>query len=122
MLAPTEKKPGAIYTARCRARQKAGKILLRPEVDEAAFAVAAVAHNLLDPNLADQPAALNAAAQTLLVQFCECNVLPEVDRISASVKIGLLLKALRNIRKRSTKRHGRNYPASAAARGSRRRS
>jgi hypothetical protein len=56
-------------TADWRARQRNGRVLLRPIVDEVDFAVAAVTAGLLDPNVADDVAALTAAAKKVLDRF-----------------------------------------------------
>jgi hypothetical protein len=52
-----------------RARQRNGLVLLRPVVDEANFAVAAVAAGLLNPLRADDVATLTAAAKRVLDLF-----------------------------------------------------
>jgi hypothetical protein len=82
--------PGAVYTRRWRARRRAGKVLLRPEVDEAAFAVAAVERGLIDPTVADDPAALTAAAQRVLVRFYDGEVSPREPEIFDKVQARLL--------------------------------
>jgi hypothetical protein len=63
--------PGARYTRRWRARGRNGEVLLRVTVDEAAFAVAAVQHGLLSPELADDRTALTAAAEKALARFSD---------------------------------------------------
>jgi hypothetical protein len=54
--------PGARYTAAWRAREKAGRCLLKLEVDEAELVVALVDAGLLDPLIADDRRAITAAA------------------------------------------------------------
>src|SRR5262245_58562307 len=60
---------GAVYTRNWRHRERNGQILLRVVVDEADFAVAAVAHGFLNPLRADDRDALTAAAQRALTEF-----------------------------------------------------
>jgi hypothetical protein len=55
---------------RWRARERAGLILLKFPVDEAAVVVALTDRGLLDPLRADDLVAINEAAQRALVEFC----------------------------------------------------
>jgi hypothetical protein len=102
-LTQTDKKcsAGARYTAAWRKRARTGKILLKVEVDEAALVVALVAHRLLDPVLADDRSALNAAAQKALEQFCDGDVSPHAQRTYDRIRVGLALRALRNSLRKS---------------------
>jgi hypothetical protein len=62
---------GAGYTRAWRERKRAGRILLRVEVDETELAIALTGAGLLDPNVADDKAALTTATEEALVIFCE---------------------------------------------------
>ena len=79
---------GSGYTRRWRARQRNGQILLRVVVDEAAVAVAAVEHGLLNPLHADDRAALAAAAERALLLFGESS--PPEPAIRATVQTRLM--------------------------------
>ena len=109
MLAPSDEElsPGARYTRLWRARERAGKILLKLEQDEAELVVGLVAQGLLDPNVADRRDAVNAAAAKALVQFCRGDVSRHAERISASVRVALLLRALRNASTNDRRRKNR---------------
>src|SRR5262245_8531865 len=62
---------GAGYTRAWRKRERNGRILLRVEADEAELAIALTDAGLLDPNVADDKAALTAAAEKALAVFCQ---------------------------------------------------
>lgn len=61
--------PGARYTAAWRAREKAGRCVLKIEVDEAELAVALVDAGLLNPSIADDRVALIEATQRALFLY-----------------------------------------------------
>src|SRR5262245_1769973 len=105
MLAPADKKlsAGARHTAAWRARERAGRCLLKVEVDLADTVIGLIDRGLLDPLKADDPAALNAAAAKALQQFCDDgDVSRHADR--DSIKVALLLKALRRKTRRGAAR------------------
>ena len=89
--------PGARYTRAWRARARNGQVLLRVTVDEAAFVVAAVEHDLLDPLYADDCGALTAAAQRVIMMFCEGEVSPP----QLGFRDRLQVKLLDAVRRRS---------------------
>jgi hypothetical protein len=89
--------PRARHTAAWRAREKAGRILLKLEVDEAELVVGLIDAGLLDPLVADDRCAITAAAQRALVQFC-CNngeTSPRAQRVYDTMRIRLVLLALK---------------------------
>src|SRR5262245_30899165 len=91
-----DKRPGARYTAAWRAREKAGRIQLKLEVDEAALVVGLVDAGLLDPLMADDRHAITAAAERALIQFCDGGEgSPREQRIHDSVRVRLVLTALK---------------------------
>jgi hypothetical protein len=85
-----ELSPGARYTRAWRARERAGRCLLRLEVDEAALAVTLVDRGLLDPSEADSRAALNRAAERALAQLCRETSRPAAERFD-NIRAGLIL-------------------------------
>jgi hypothetical protein len=101
---PRARTRGAIYTAQWRAREKAGRCLLKLEVDEAVLAVALVDAGLLNPNIADDRAALTAAAQQALVQFCDGEASRHDARICDSLRSELALTALQKAPPRAPKK------------------
>lgn len=92
--APTPSR-GSRYTREWRARARNGETLLKVKVDEAAFAVAAVERGLLDPLLADDRGALNAAAVQALVLFVRETSQPHAG-IRAKLSAGLIAAAQRS--------------------------
>lgn len=91
---PRPRSAGAFYTAAWRARGRAGRCLLKLEVDEVALAIALVDAGLLDPNIADDRAALTTAAQQALVRFCDGEVSRRDCEIRDNVRAELALTAL----------------------------
>jgi hypothetical protein len=92
--------------ADCRARQRNGQVLLRPIVDEAGFAVAAVAAGLLDPNVADNVAALTAASKRVLDLFAAGKFLLRGPTDADNVRARLL---------GGVKRHDERLPGKAGS-------
>jgi hypothetical protein len=74
------------YTRAWRARERAGRCLLRLEVDEAALVVGLVDRGLLDPLKADDRIALTEAAGKALVMFCEGEASQREARIYDTVR------------------------------------
>jgi hypothetical protein len=89
---PTSDAPSraAEYTRRWRARAQNGEILLRPIVDEAAFAVAAVDAGMLDPLRADDKTALTKAAEKVIAMFSTGELSPHDTGIHDKVRSELL--------------------------------
>ena len=102
--APTPSR-GARYTRAWRERGRNGEVLLRVTVDEAAFAVAAVERGLLDPLLADDRAALTAAAEKALQLFCEGS--PPAPQLGDSLRDRLVDAAVRREHGRGTDDYAR---------------
>jgi hypothetical protein len=88
---------GASYTRAWRRREKAGRFLLKLEMDEAAVVVGLVDSGVLDPLKADDRAAITEAAQRALVQFCNGGgeTSRQDQRIYDTLKVGLILSALK---------------------------
>ena len=113
---PSRRKSGAAkptrgtarYSAKWRARARAGHCLLRLEVDEVELSLALVDAGLLDPLLADDRAALTAATQRALALFLAGQPSRREAEICDSVKMELaatmLQKALSPDGKSPTKR------------------
>jgi hypothetical protein len=95
MRAPTDDKlsANATYTRRWRERERAGKVLLKLEVDLAEITIGLIDRKLLDPCRADDPAALNAAAAKALTIFCEGS--HHETAIHDKVKLAFCLAVLR---------------------------
>src|SRR5262245_50271183 len=89
--------PGARYTAAWRARERAGRCLLKIEVDEAQLVVALVDAGLLDPRIADDRAALTEAAQRALALYLAGEGSRHDERISDTVRAELGLTALQKV-------------------------
>jgi hypothetical protein len=87
-----------------RARSKAGRCLLKLEIDEVELAVALVDAGLLDPSIADDRAALTEAAQRALVEFCNGEASRRDERICDSVRAELALTALQKASTHVSKR------------------
>ena len=93
-IEPPRSSPGARYTAAWRAREKAGRCLLKLEVDEAELVVALVDAGLLDPGIADNRAALAAATQRALARYLAGEGSRHDERICDIVRAELGLTAL----------------------------
>ena len=78
-----------------RQRERTGRILLRLEVDEAETVVGLINVGLLNPLRGDDRNAITEAAQQALTMFLAGEDLRQQERISASLKIQLLLRTLR---------------------------
>jgi hypothetical protein len=74
-------------TAKWRTRVKAGRQLLKVEVDEADFGAAAITIGVLDPAVADNVVALTRAAEQVLAMFAAGELSPRgpghVDNVRA---------------------------------------
>jgi hypothetical protein len=88
---PPAPSAGARYTREWRARERAGRCLLRLEVDEAALVVTLVDRGLLDASKADSRAALSRAAERALAQLGE--VSPPAGANLDSLRLSLALQA-----------------------------
>jgi hypothetical protein len=103
--------PGARYTAAWRRREKAGRFLLRLEMDEAALVVGLVDCGVLDPLKADDRGAITEAAQRALVQFCDGGETSRQEqRIYDTLKVGLVLSALKRKLRDPSRRRLRRSP------------
>jgi hypothetical protein len=89
----SELSPGARYTRAWRARERAGRCLLRLEVDEAELVVALVDRGLLDPAKADNRMALTRAAERALTQLCRETSRPSEADLD-TIRVGLCLATL----------------------------
>src|SRR5262245_18862654 len=89
---------GARYTRAWRERARNGRILLRLEVDEAELAIALTGAGLLNPNHADDRAALTAAAERALAIFCERELSRHdeviADKLRANFALTVMQRAL----------------------------
>jgi hypothetical protein len=81
------------WTRAWRARERAGIVLLKLPMDEAALVVGLIDRGLLDPLRADDHTALTEAAKKALIQFCEAS-LPD-RRVYDTIRVELALRALR---------------------------
>jgi hypothetical protein len=86
---------GARYTRAWRERKQAGRIILRLEVDETDLAIALIDARLLDPNKADDRAALTAAAHKALRIFCEPSR-PDTAIVD-TMRVNLALTAMQKV-------------------------
>ena len=86
---------GAGYTRAWRERSRNGRILLRLEADEAELAIALTDAGLLDPNVADDKAALTAAAEKALAVFCERELSRHDEVIADKVRANFALTVMR---------------------------
>jgi hypothetical protein len=96
-------KNNTVYSRRWRARERAGLILLKFPVDEAAVVVALTDRGLLDPLRADDRVAINGAAQRALLQFCGAAA-PREQQIYDTLRVRLLLQALKGKHRRVSKK------------------
>ena len=109
--APPPCSRGAQYTAAWRRREKAGRLLLKLEMDEAALVVGLVDCGVLDPLKADDRGAITEAAQRALVQFCDGGETSRQEqRIYDTVKVGLALSVLKRKLRGPSRRRLRRSP------------
>src|SRR5262245_5033155 len=95
---------GSRYTRAWRERARSGRILLRLEADETALAIALTGAGLLDPNVADDKAALTAAAEKALAIFCERELSRHDARIADKLRANFALAVMRALPHGSKKR------------------
>lgn len=95
---------GALHTAAWRAREKAGRCLLKLEVDEVELAVALVDAGLLDPSVADDRARLTEATQRALFLFLAGEASRHDERVFDTVRAELALTALQKVPPRVSKK------------------
>jgi len=96
-IEPPRSSPGARYTAAWRAREKAGRCLLKLEVDEVELVIGLVDAGLLDARIADDRAALAAATQRALARFLAGEGSRRDEEIRATVRAELGLTALQKV-------------------------
>jgi len=102
--------PGARYTAAWRRRERTGRIQLKLEVDEAETVVGLVDCNLLDPLRADDRGAINDAARQALAIFLAGETSRQEQRIYDTMRIKLVLSALKRKLPGPSKRPLRRSP------------
>src|SRR5215831_19289790 len=85
---------GARYPRAWRERERNGRILLRLEADEAELAIALASAALLDWNIADDKAALTAAAEKALALFCQRELSRHDEVIADKLRTNLMQRAL----------------------------
>jgi hypothetical protein len=98
------RKPSRVYTARWRARERAGRCLLKVEVDEVAVTLALIDRKLISPLRADDRAELSRAAGRALELFCSGETSRVDDRNRAM--LALALRALRKKARTQPRRAG----------------
>src|SRR5262245_1830882 len=106
-IEPPPRSKGARYMRALRQRERAGRILLRLEVDEAETVVGLINANLLSPLRGDDRNAITEAAQQALAKFLAGEDSRQQERVSASLKIQLLLRTLREKLRAPAKRRPR---------------
>lgn len=94
-IEPRELSAHAWATRQWRAREKAGRIQLRLEADEADIVISLVEAGWLDPLKADDRAAISQAAQRIITEFCEGGMSRTAVGVRDSLGVRLLLTALR---------------------------
>src|SRR5262245_45975510 len=95
---------GARYTRAWRERARNGRILLTLEADEAELAIALTGAGLLDPNAADDKAALTAAAAKALALFCQRELSRHDEVIADKVRANFALATMQRLPHGSKKR------------------